>query len=86
MDSDMSDLDVTHRDIYDKINSIENDLIIVKEQVKQMQTSTKDLLVAFNAAHGAFQVLEWIAKITKPLIVVVGFIGTVYMSFKGIKG
>lgn len=82
----MSDLDVTHRDIYDKINGIENDLIVVKTELKALQESTKDLIIAFNAAHGAFQLLEWLAKVAKPLIFIVGFIGTAYMSFRGIKG
>ena len=57
----MSDHDVTHREIYDR-------LVAVETKVDGLTASTKDVTEAFAAAQGAFTVLEWIAKAVKPLL------------------
>ena len=55
----MSDHDITHNEIYDR-------LVKVEKKVDQLDSNTIDMVKAFNAAQGAFIVLEWIAKIAKP--------------------
>lgn len=43
------------------------------------------MVQAFNAAAGAFTALEWLAKVAKPIIYIVGAIGVTFMWFKGIR-
>ena len=57
----MSDHDVTHREIYDR-------LVAVETKVDSISTNTDGVVAAFAAAQGAFTVLEWIAKAVKPLL------------------
>lgn len=57
----MSDHDVTHREIYDR-------LVAVETKVDAIDANTNDMVKAFTAAQGAFTVLEWIAKAVKPLL------------------
>jgi len=70
--------DVTHREIYDR-------LAIVEAKVDTLDNKTNEVVEAFNAAKGAFLVLEWIGKVAKPIIWVVGIgavIVTAYEKFK----
>lgn len=53
--------DITHREIYDR-------LVAVEVKVDALTESTKDVTAAFNAAQGAFKVLETLSKLTKPLL------------------
>ena len=57
----MSGHDITHKEIYDR-------LVMVEAKVDQLDANTNDMVAAFNAAQGAFTVLEWIAKAVKPLL------------------
>jgi hypothetical protein len=40
----------------------------VEATVDKLQENTNDVVKAFNAAQGAFMVLEWLAKAAKPLL------------------
>ena len=53
--------DITHREIYDR-------LVAVEGKVDALSNSTKDVTAAFNAAQGAFKVLETLGKLAKPLL------------------
>ena len=53
--------DVTHKEIYDR-------LVAVERKVDCIDSNTKDMVVAFKAAQGAFIVLEWLAKAAKPIL------------------
>ena len=64
--------DVTHREIYDR-------LIEVEAKVDSLDQKTTEVVTAFDAAKSAFLVLEWIGKIAKPIIWLVG-IGTVLIA------
>jgi len=64
--------DVSHREIYDR-------LVAVESKVDKIGEDTKDVVTAFNSAKGAFLVLEWIGKLTKPILWLVGF-GTVIVA------
>jgi hypothetical protein len=57
----VSDHDVTHREIYDR-------LVAVEGKVDAIADSTKDVVKAFAAAQGAFTVLETLSKLAKPLL------------------
>jgi len=74
----MSDHDVTHREIYDR-------LIAVESKVDCLTTSTDGVVKAFDAAQGAFTVLETISKLVKPLLWIAGLaaaIGIFIQDFK----
>ncbi len=62
----MNPVEVTHNEIYER-------LVKVEAKVDKITTDTEDMVAAFHAAQGAFTVLEWIAKVAKPII----FIGSV---------
>lgn len=57
--------DVTHKEIYDR-------LLEVEKKVDGLDKSTKEVVEAFVTAKGAFTVLEWIAKVAKPILWIVG--------------
>ncbi len=53
--------EVSHKEIYER-------LIAVESKVDKVAEDTEGMVKAFNAASGAFTVLEWIAKVAKPLL------------------
>jgi hypothetical protein len=57
--------EVTHREIFDR-------LIAVEAKVDKIETNTEGMVAAFNAAQGAFAVLEWMAKAAKPVLWLIG--------------
>jgi hypothetical protein len=65
--------EVTHEHIY-------NRLLAVESKVDSLDKNTQEVVKAFNAAAGAFQVLEWIAKGVKPLIVIGAFFGAIWLA------
>ena len=60
----MSKPEVSHNEIYER-------LIAVETKVDKVSKDTEGMVAAFNAASGAFTVLEWIAKVAKPLLWIV---------------
>ena len=68
----MSDHDITHKEIYDRVVRLE-------EKVDRIDTNTAGMVAAFNAAQGAFMVLDWIAKIAKPILWIAG-LGTAFIA------
>jgi hypothetical protein len=74
----MESLDVSHREIYDR-------LLAVEAKVDQVEKNTKEVVEAFDAAKGAFLVLEMLGKIAKPLMWIgagMTFIGIVWQNLK----
>ena len=69
----MSDHDITHKEIYDR-------LVAVEAKVDRIDANTEGMVTAFKAASGAFLVLEYIAKIAKPILFIVG-LGTFIATF-----
>lgn len=57
----MQKKDVTHEEIYER-------LVAVEAKVDKVAHDTEGMVSAFNAASGAFTVLEWIAKVAKPVL------------------
>jgi len=74
----MSDHDVTHREIYDR-------LVAVETKVDSIANGTKDVAAAFAAAQGAFTVLEWLAKAAKPLLWLGGLVAAVVTFWDHLK-
>jgi hypothetical protein len=74
----MSDHDVTHREIYDR-------LVAVETKVDALAASTGDVVKAFNAAHGAFTVLETLSKLAKPLLWIGGLVAAVVTFWDHLK-
>ena len=74
--------DISHSQIYERLLAVEN-------KVDNIDKNTQEVVRAFNAASGAFQVLEWIAKAVKPLIIIGAFFGAIYLAidnkFHGVK-
>lgn len=61
----MDKQEVTHAEIYER-------LVLVEEKVDKVAKDTEGMVNAFNDAQGAFHVLEWLAKIAKPLLWIIG--------------
>lgn len=59
--------EVSHKEIYVRLCEVE-------AKVDKLQENTNDVVKAFNAAQGAFMVLEWLAKAAKPLLWIGGAI------------
>ena len=70
--------DVTHREIFER-------LIAVEQKVDKIETNTEGMVAAFQAAQGAFTVLEWLAKVAKPLLIVGGFLAAIGAAWTQIK-
>lgn len=68
--SDMLPPEVSHNEIYERLCKVE-------AKVDKVATDTEGMVAAFNAASGAFTVLEWIAKVAKPIIFIGGIMAAV---------
>ena len=64
--------DVTHREIYERLARVET-------KVDTIDQKTTDVVTAFEAAKGAFIVLDWIGKVAKPILWMIG-IGTIVVT------
>lgn len=74
----MSNEDISHKEIYDR-------LIAVESKVDKVAKDTEDVVTAFKAASGAFAVLEWLAKVAKPLLWIgatVAAFGAMFHNYK----
>ncbi len=61
----MTTEDVSHKEIYERLCKVES-------KVDKVAKDTEDVVAAFKAASGAFVVLEWLAKLAKPILWIVG--------------
>lgn len=57
--------EVTHKEIYDR-------LVQVEQKVDHLDEKTGQVVTAFAAAQGAFLVLEFIGKLARPLLWMMG--------------
>ena len=57
--------EVSHKQIYDR-------LVAVEKKVDDIDGKTDAVVRAFDAAAGAFLVLEWIGKLAKPILWLIG--------------
>lgn len=70
--------EVSHREIYERLCKVE-------QKVDKVSTDTEDMVSAFHAAQGAFTVLDWIAKVSKPILWVVATVTAVVTIFHNVK-
>jgi hypothetical protein len=67
--------EVTHSQIYER-------LLAVEAKVDQLDKNTQTVVAAFNAAAGAFVVLEWLAKAVKPILIIGAFFGAIWLAIE----
>jgi hypothetical protein len=67
--------EVSHNEIYER-------LCLVETKINALSSETADLLAAFHAAQGAFTVLEWVAKIAKPILYLGGLIAAAAVAWQ----
>ncbi len=70
--------DISHREIYDR-------LVAVEKKVDRVEENTKGIVQAFEAAKGAFLVLEWLAKLAKPILWIAACGGVLYSFYLSSK-
>jgi hypothetical protein len=63
--------EVSHKQIYDR-------LVAVESKVDHLDKKTDDVVSAFNAAKGAFLVLDWIGRAVKPILWIAGAGAVIY--------
>ena len=63
----MTTEEVSHKEIFERLCKVE-------AKVDKVSKDTEDVVAAFKAASGAFMVLEWLAKLAKPLLWIGGCI------------
>lgn len=66
--------EISHKEIYERLCKVE-------AKVDKVATDTEGMVQAFNAASGAFTVLEWLAKIAKPLLWIGGCVAAFLTLF-----
>lgn len=78
--------------VMEKISAIEREQCLINEKLKastevidNVQANTKEMLVVFESWKGAMKVLEWIGKIAKPLIYIVGLGTAVFTAYTSLK-
>jgi len=57
--------EITHADIYGR-------LLHLEDKVDKLDAKTTDVVTAFNSAKGAFIVLEFLGRLAKPILWIVG--------------
>lgn len=67
--------EVTHSQIYERLCEVE-------AKVDQLDKNTQTVVAAFNAASGAFTVLEWLAKAVKPILIIGAFFGAIWLAIE----
>ena len=67
--------EVTHAQIYER-------LLAVEAKVDQLDKNTQTVVAAFNAAAGAFVVLEWLARAVKPILIIGAFCGAIWLAIE----
>jgi hypothetical protein len=70
--------EVTHKEIYDR-------LIAVESKVDVLNNSTNGVVKAFEAAQGAFTVLETLSRLAKPLLWLGGLVAALVTFWDHLK-
>ena len=69
------DHEVTHADIYGRLLQLE-------DKVDKLDVKTTEVVAAFGMAKGAFAVLEFLGRMAKPILWIVG-VGAAVAAFLG---
>lgn len=71
-------MEVSHKEIYDR-------LIAVEAKVDRIEKNTEGVVKAFEAAQGAFAVLEWLGKLAKPILWIAGLVTAAGVIWQNVK-
>lgn len=74
----MSDHEITHKEIFDRVVRLE-------AKVDRIDENTDGMVAAFHAAQGAFTVLDWLAKLAKPILWIGGLGVAIVAAWESIK-
>lgn len=74
-----------NEEILQRINNIEKKITEVDFEVKEIKSDTKDLVTTFRSLTGFLNVVDFLYKISKPLIWFVLVCAAVYYFFIGLK-
>ena len=70
--------EVSHVEIFER-------LLAVEAKVDTVAKDTRDVVDAFHAAQGAFVVLDWLAKVAKPILIISAFVASIVAVYTGNK-
>ena len=70
----------------ERMAAIERDLKAVAQELQELKQQLAEMLEFFTAMKGAFKVLNWVAKIAKPLAAIVMLGGACVSFWAAIKG
>ena len=70
--------EISHKEIYDR-------LVTLETKVDRIDANTSGMVTAFQAASGAFTVLEFIAKLAKPVLWIIGVGAAIAAIWDSIK-
>ena len=70
--------EITHKEIYER-------LVTLETKVDRIDENTSGMVTAFQAASGAFTVLEFIAKLAKPVLWIIGVGAAIAALWDSIK-
>jgi hypothetical protein len=70
--------EVSHAEIYSR-------LLTVEQKVDRIDENTQGVVKAFEAATGAFLVLEWIGKLAKPILFIGGCMTALSLLWDSLK-
>jgi len=70
--------EVTHADIYGR-------LLHLEEKVDKLDAKTTEVVTAFGMAKGAFAVLEFLGRMAKPILWIVGVGAAIVAIFETFK-
>ena len=70
----------------ERMAAIERELGKTRQELHELKQQLSDLLEFFTAMKGAFKVLNWVAKIAKPLAAIVMLGGACVSFWAVIKG
>ena len=71
--------EISHKEIYER-------LLAVEHQVQDVAANTAAVVSAFAAAQGAFQFLEFLGKLAKPLMWIGGVITAITVYWHNTTG
>ena len=71
--------DISHKEIYER-------LLLVEGKGEDVIKNTGDVVTAFQAAQGAFQTLEFLGKLAKPLMWIGGVMTAIALAYHNLTG
>ncbi len=76
--------EVTHREIYQRVVEVEGKVENINMRITGLEIGISEMLRAFNAAKGAFDVLTFIGKLAKPLAVLAAIGAAIVLAWQNL--